>query len=90
MGGDGGLEKAISSTGIEYGILGGMPGARKITIEVPEELLQRAQKASGRGITQTVRSGLELLAAGEAYARLRELRGKVKFSRSWEELKEDR
>ena len=67
-----------------------MEQVRKITIEVPAELLQRAQKASGGGITQTVRSGLALLAAGEAYARLRELRGTVKFSRTWEELKEDR
>jgi len=67
-----------------------MQPARKITIEVPEDLLQRAQKASGGGITQTVRNGLELLAAGEAYAQLRELRGKVRFSRTWEELKADR
>jgi len=66
-----------------------MQPARKITIEVPEDLLQRAQKASGGGITQTVRNGLELLAAGEAYAQLRELRGKVRFSRTWEELKAD-
>ena len=67
-----------------------MQPVRKITIEVPEDLLQRAQKASGGGITQTVRNGLELLAAGEAYAQLRELRGKVRFSRTWEELKADR
>ena len=81
---------AILDAGTEYGIFGDMPVARKITVEVPEELLERAQKASGGGITQTVRSGLEVLAAGEAYARLRQLRGKVTFSRSWEELKEDR
>ena len=56
-----------------------METARKITIEVPPELLAKAQLASGSGITQTVRAGLELLAASQAYSRLRELRGKVQF-----------
>jgi hypothetical protein len=40
---------------------GTMQTARKITVEVPEELLEKAQKASGEGITQTVRTGLQLL-----------------------------
>jgi hypothetical protein len=67
-----------------------MKSARKITIEIPSELLERAQEASGTGITQTVRTGLQLVAASNTYAKLRQLRGKVKFSRSWEELKDDR
>jgi hypothetical protein len=67
-----------------------MPTARKITVEVPLELLEKAQRASGAGITQTVRTGLELLAASQAYARLRQLRGKVRFSRTLAELKADR
>jgi hypothetical protein len=67
-----------------------MGPARKITIEIPEELLEKAQQATGSGITQTVRTGLQLIAASETYDRLRELRGKVKFSRTWEELKDDR
>jgi hypothetical protein len=67
-----------------------MDTAKKITIEVPEDLLARAQKASGSGITQTVRSGLQLLAASEAYLRLHQLRGKVQFSRTLDELKADR
>jgi hypothetical protein len=67
-----------------------METARKITVEVPEELLAEAQKASGEGITQTVRTGLQLVAASRTYARLRQLRGKVRFARSWEELKADR
>jgi hypothetical protein len=61
--------------------------ARKITVEVPQELLERAQRASGNGITQTVRTGLELVVASEAYLRLRQLRGKVRFSRTSAELK---
>ncbi|MGC2321341.1 MAG: hypothetical protein WA463_01800 [Terriglobales bacterium] len=67
-----------------------METARKITVEVPLELLQKAQEASGTGITQTVRTGLQLVAASRTYARLRQLRGKVRFSRSWQELKADR
>jgi hypothetical protein len=64
--------------------------ARKITVEVPAELLSKAQKASGTGITQTIRAGLELIAAGKAYDRLLQLQGKVKFSRTLGELKADR
>jgi len=67
-----------------------MERARKITVEVPAELLDKAQRASGASITQTVRAGLQLMAASEAYARLLQFRGKVRFSRSVEELKDDR
>jgi hypothetical protein len=64
--------------------------ARKITVEVPPELLAKAQRASGAGVTQTVRTGLELVAASQAYARLRQYRGKVRFTRTLAELKADR
>jgi len=67
-----------------------MRSARKITLEVPGELLEKAQRASGAGITQTVRAGLQLVAATHAYARLRRLRGKVRFSRTAAQLKADR
>ena len=67
-----------------------MPAARKITVEVPSELLRKAQEASGTGITQTVRNGLQLVAASRTYARLLQLRGKVRFSRTLAELKADR
>jgi len=67
-----------------------MKRARKITVELPPELLERAQRASGTGITQTIRTGLQLVAATGTYARLRQLRGKVRFSRSWTMLKDDR
>ena len=67
-----------------------MSAARKITIEVPADLLAKAQRASGAGIAATVRTGLQLVAASPAYARLRQLRGKVRFSRALAELKTDR
>jgi len=62
---------------------------KKLTLEVPEELLERAKSATGQGITPTVRKGLELVAASRAYAQLRSLRGKIKFSISLSELRED-
>lgn len=58
--------------------------------EVPPELLEKAQQATGAGVTQTIRTGLELLAASQTYARLRQLRGKVRFTRTLAELKADR
>jgi hypothetical protein len=67
-----------------------MSTVRKVTVEVPAELLKTAQEASGAGITQTIRSGLELVAASRTYARLLEMRGKVQFSRSLADLKADR
>jgi len=67
-----------------------METARKITVEISSDLLEKAQLASGTGITQTVRTGLQLLAASRAYARLRQLRGKVRFTRTLAELKADR
>jgi len=67
-----------------------MEKARKITVEVPPELLEKAQRATGSGVTQTVRTGLQLVAASQTYARLRELRGKVRFTRTLGELKTDR
>ena len=67
-----------------------MGTGRKITVEIPAELLKKAQGASGTGITQTVRTGLQLVAASQTYARLRQLRGKVRFSRTLAELKADR
>jgi hypothetical protein len=87
----------ISADHIPYSMLvytmvkdGEMPAARKITVEVPAALLSKAQKASGAGITQTIRTGLELVAAGRAYQRLLQLQGKVRFSKTFEELKADR
>ena len=67
-----------------------METARKITVEVPPELLEKAQRATGSGVTQTVRTGLELLAASQAYAELRRLRGKIRFTRTLADLKADR
>lgn len=63
---------------------------RKITVEIPQALLEKAQQASGTGITQTIRTALQILAASQVYDRLLQMQGKVRFSRTYEELKEDR
>lgn len=62
---------------------------KKLTVEVPADLLARATTASGEGVTPTVRRGLELVAAGGAYGRLRRFRGKVKFGVKLSELRLD-
>jgi len=67
-----------------------MKAAKKITVHVPEELLARARDSTGLGITETVRRGLQLVAAGDAYKRLRGLRGKVDIGINVVELREDR
>ena len=67
-----------------------MESARKITVEVPAELLKKATQATDEGITQTVRTGLQLVAASRAYPRLRQLRGKVRFTRTLAQLKAGR
>lgn len=67
-----------------------MEMTRKITVEVPQELLREAQRASGAGIAETVLAGLRLLAASGAYVPLRQLRGEVRFTRTLAELKTDR
>ena len=72
-----------------------MKAERKITVHVPEELLDRAREQTGQGITETVRQGLRLVAAAETRYRspayyedalviettLEKIRGKIlKFS----------
>jgi len=64
-------------------------GLKKLTVEVPEDVLERAISATGQGITPTIRKGLELVAASRAYAQLRSLKGKVKFSIRLSRLRED-
>ncbi|MGA2597046.1 MAG: hypothetical protein ABSH09_08635 [Bryobacteraceae bacterium] len=67
-----------------------MAEARKITVEAPLDLLEKAQRASGTGVTETVRAGLQLIAASQTFAQLRRLRGKVRFSRTAADLRTDR
>lgn len=67
-----------------------MQPERKITLNVPEELLEAAQRTTGQGVTETVRQGLRLVAAGETFRRLSKLRGSVKFTVDLARLRDDR
>jgi hypothetical protein len=67
-----------------------MAHSKKITVHVQDELLKKAQKSTGQGITETIRRGLQLIAASESYEALRHLRGKVKFSIDLARIREDR
>ena len=63
---------------------------QKITVLVDRELLKKAREQTGKGVTATIGEGLELVAAGQIYERLRALRGKVAFSIDPRELRKDR
>lgn len=63
---------------------------QKITAALPQELLQRVQRLTGLGITETLREALENYARMKAYKNLSELRGKVKFAIDLNELRKDR
>lgn len=63
---------------------------RKITVDVLADDLAAAQDYTGAGITETVRTALKQLRAIRAQRRALELRGKVKFDMTWEEMKHDR
>lgn len=77
-------------TAIWTGIYYGMRTERKITVHVRGDLLDKAQRAAHAGVSETVRKGLELLAASDAYDGLLKMRGKVKFSVDLSELRQDR
>lgn len=64
-----------------------MNGLRKITVEVPEQDLKEAQALTGKGVTETVREALRRLRSVRAQQRAIELRGKVKFSMTADELR---
>lgn len=67
-----------------------MAATQKITVEVPTELLQQARSATGTGVTETVREGLQALVSRRAQLGLLKLGGKVKVRIDLDRLREDR
>ena len=63
---------------------------KKVTIIISGKLLKKAQRSTNKGITETIRKGLELVAAKLTYEKLLKLQGKVKFSSSNDKLRVDR
>jgi hypothetical protein len=62
---------------------------RKVTVMLPKDLVERATKATGVGLTPTIRKGLEAVAASDAYERILRRRGKVHLSIDVDELRRD-
>ena len=67
-----------------------MTDMQKITAFIPVKLLESAQAASGRGLTETLRIALERYAHDEWCRRLLELEGKADIDIDLEALREDR
>jgi hypothetical protein len=67
-----------------------MSAARKVTVQLPVDLLRKATRSTGEGVTATIRRGLELVAAEQTQEKLRQLRGKVAFSIDWKKQRTDR
>jgi hypothetical protein len=67
-----------------------MSTVKKITTLIPSDLLQKAQKITGEGITQTIKTALELLAKREVYRQVRTLKGTYKFKLDLKKLRLDR
>ena len=57
---------------------------------LPEELIEKATKASGEGLTPTIRMGLELIAAKSVYKDLLKLKGKVDLKLNLTQSRRDR
>jgi len=60
---------------------------QKVTVMLPRDLVERAKRVSGLGLTPAIRKGLETIAAWEAFETLRQLRGKERGTMSWQELR---
>ncbi len=57
-----------------------MGAVRKITVNVPADILDAATRVTGKGVTATVIEGLAELRKREMRTALRRLKGKVRFS----------
>ena len=57
-----------------------MTRGRRITANLPEQLLEQAMEVTGKGITETLVEGLRLVHRARAYEKAMALRGKVDLS----------
>jgi hypothetical protein len=63
---------------------------RRITANLPEDLLRDAMRVTGEGITGTIISGLSLIRQTRVYDRAMRLRGKVRLTIDLNESRERR
>jgi len=56
-----------------------MTNAKRITANLPKDLLEEAMKTTDKGITETLVEGLRLVRRQSAYEKAMALRGKIKL-----------
>jgi len=64
--------------------------ARRITANLPSDLLEQAMKATGRGITETIIEGLERVRRADAYQKAISLKGRIRMTVDLEASRERR
>jgi hypothetical protein len=64
------------------------PRTRRVTANLPIDLLDRARRATGKGITETLVEGLELVRRASAASKARALRGKLRIELDLEASRE--
>ena len=69
----------ISGQPRPYDYTNGMEAVRKVTANIPQDILENAQRLTGKGITLTLVEGLKALDRNARRSGLRQLRGKVRF-----------
>ena len=56
-----------------------MSAARKVTVNIPADILEEATRLTGKGITLTIVEGLQEIQRRARRSALRKLKGKVSF-----------
>jgi hypothetical protein len=67
-----------------------MTPIKRITANLPEELLEEAMETTGKGITDTLTEGLEMVRRTRAYRKALDLRGTLALEIDLEESRERR
>jgi hypothetical protein len=67
-----------------------MTRARRVTANLPENLLDDAMDVTGKGITETLIEGLRLVRRARAYEKARALHGKIRLHVDLDESRERR
>ena len=56
-----------------------MARVRRVTANLPDDVLQDAMAVTGQGITETIVAGLRLIRRSRAYERAMALKGKIRL-----------
>ena len=66
----------------------GMNKVKRITANLPEDLLNEASKVTGKGITETLIEGLRLIRRSAAFEKAQRLKGKLNLDVDVDESRE--